>query len=495
MRRFHLPGELARAARRAVIALAATAATAAAQSPDRGTRPPLGPVPDVDLPDARRATLDNGLKLVTVPKHGVPLVQVNIQVHAGHVLDPGDRPGLASLTADMMDEGAAGRSALEIADAFEQLGARFSIGARRHTTDVSLRVPVGRLDAALALAADVLLRPDFPAEELERKRAERLTALIRRHDEPNAIANVLFGRVLFGADHPYGRDGAGDERSLRAMTVEDLRAFHDARFVPSNATVIVAGDIDPEDARNRIGTAFGAWSGDPAPAPVLSAPPQVRGRTVYLVDKPGSVQSVIAIGRIGVARDHPDYYALEVMNTILGGSFTSRLNQNLREDKGYTYGARSSFDFGLVPGAFRAGAAVQTQSTGPALAEFMKELEGMRTDIPEEEVHRARNNLAMGFIQGFQSVAQVAGQVGEVVEYGLPDGWLDEYVDRVLAVESEDVRRVAREYVDPANLVIVVVGDRSSVEAPIRALDLGQVHVLSVTDVLGAVPSMDRPEG
>jgi zinc protease len=216
---------------------------------------------------------------------------------------------------------------------------------------------------------------------------------------------------------------------------------------------------------------------------------------VYLVDKPGSVQSVIAIGRIGVARGDPDYYALEVMNTILGGSFTSRLNQNLREDKGYTYGARSSFDFGLVPGAFRAGAAVQTQSTGPALAEFIKELEGMRSDIPDEEVHRARNNLAMGFLQDFQSVAQVAGQVGELVEYDLPDGWLEAYVGRVLAVEGDDVRRVAREHIDPANLVIVVVGDRGRVEAQIRALDLGEVHVLTVTDVLGAVPDMDRPSG
>jgi zinc protease len=464
----------------------------AAQAPDRSARPALGPVPTLDLPEPTRFTLANGLDVVVLEKRDVPLVQFTLQLRAGAVRDPADQVGLAALTADMIDEGAAGRSALELAGAFEMLGARFGAGAGTHTANVTLRVPVERLSDALALAADVVRRPDFPEAELERLRAERLTALIRRHDEPNAIAGVLFDETLFGETHPYGR--AADEADVRAATIADVRAFHERYYRPDNATVFVVGAVEPAAARRAVEAAFGDWQRGAA-ASVVEIPEaqQVSGRTIYLVDKPGAVQSVIAIGRIGVARSNPDVYALEVLNTILGGSFTSRLNQNLREDKGYTYGAGSSFDFGLAPGAFSAQASVQTQSTGPALAEFMKELARIREPIPQDEVDRARNYLAMGFIQGFQSTGQIAAQLADVTEYRLPADYLDRYVERVLAVTKADVERVAQKYVDPANVAIVVVGDRAQVEQQIRALGLGELRVLQVTDVLGPVPVVGRP--
>ncbi len=460
---------------------------AVAQEPVR-SRPPLGPVPELDFPAPKRVTLPNGLRLVVVEKHNVPLVQVNVLIGAGSVYEDDARLGLASLVADLLDEGAAGRSALEIADAFESLGARFSSDADLHTAQISLRVPVGRLDGALGLAADVIQRPDFAAAELERKRAERITALIRSHDEPNAIASVLFEQVLFGSAHAYGRSSLGTEQTLSAIDAESVRAFHRRLYRPNNATVVVVGAIDTESALIAVQSAFGRWERADVPTVSLPAAPVRSARTVYLVDKPGAAQSVIAVGSVAVPRATPDYAVLEVLNTVLGGSFTSRLNQNLREEKGYTYGASSDFDYRLFPGPFRAGAAVQTDATAPALREFMRELEAIRAPIPEDELSRARNFLAMRYPAGFQSVAAVAARVGELVEYELPDDTFDRYVGDVLGVSAAAALGAARKYVRPDDVAIVVVGDRARVEAGIRELGLGEVRVLSVEDVLGPVP-------
>jgi len=468
------------------------AAPVQAQKPDRSHRPAVGEAPDVRLPAVQQFTLDNGLRVLLMEKHDVPLVQLNLVVNAGSTRDDPALPGVASMTAAMLDEGAAGRSALEIADEFEMLGARFGVGAGTHTASMSLRAPTQQLPAALALAADVLLRPDFPEQELERLRKERLTSLIRRYDEPNAIASVLFSETLFGRDHPYGRPGIGTDASLRAMSVADLRAFHAQWYRPNNATAIVVGDIDRAGAESLLRNAFADWErGDVAADQVPSAT-QVSGRTIYIVDKPGAAQSVVQLGRIGVPRSSRDYYALEVMNVILGGSFTSRLNQNLREDKGYSYGASSGFQYMPAPGPWFAGAAVQTASTGPAIAEFMKELRGMHQPIPADEVDRARNFLAMRYPAGFQSVAGIAGRLSDLVQYGLPGDYFNRYVANILAVTNEDVERVAKQYIDPENVAIFVVGDRAVIEKQISDLGLGEVRFLEVTDVLGPMPVLNQ---
>jgi zinc protease len=480
----------------AIVALVAAAcapppaaAPAPASLPDRTERPGVGPVPELRLPEVEHFRLVNGLEVVLMERHDVPLVQMNLLVRAGSVDDPAGREGLATLAADMVSDGAAGRSALEIADAFEQLGARFFSTASEHATTLGLRAQTARLPEALTVLADVVLRPDFPAEELERRRTQRITGLIRRHDEPAAIAGDLLVQRLYGDAHPYGRLAGGSEGSLRAMERADLEAFHRRYYRPGNATLVVVGALQREEARRLLQAAFGGWDAGETPArQQLPAPGQVQGRTVYLVDNPGAAQSVIQIGRIGVPRSTEDYFALEVMNTILGGSFTSRLNQNLREDKGYTYGARSAFDYRPEPGPFAASAAVQTDVTGPALREFMVELRRISEPIPPEEVALARNFLAMRYPAGFQSVSGTAGRLVDMVLYDLPEDYLERYTEQVLSVTAEDVARVAREYIDPASLAIVVVGDRSVVEEQIRAEDLGPVTLLEVTDVLGAVP-------
>jgi predicted Zn-dependent peptidase len=298
----------------------------------------------------------------------------------------------------------------------------------------------------------------------------------------------LFDQTIFGADHPYGRTAIGTEATLNAFTTEDLRSFHQQLYTPGNTTFVIAGDIDRATAETLIRSAFGEWAGASVAAHPSSAPAQVSGRTIHLVDKPGAAQSIISIGRVGPARATPDYYALEVMNTILGGSFTSRLNQNLREDKGYTYGARSSFDFGVGTGSFAAGAAVQTDATGPALAEFMNELRAIREPIPDHEIELARSFLAMRYPARFQSVSGIAGAVADLVQYGLSVDLLADYTGRVLSVSATDVNRVANEYLDPDSIAIIVVGDRRIIEPQIRSLALGPIRILEVTDVLGPVP-------
>lgn len=454
---------------------------------DRSAPPLLGPPPSLELPPIQRFRLANGLEVLLLEKHQVPIVQVNLVVRSGSVSDPTDRTGLAGFVAEMLDEGAGERDALELADAIAFLGAELESWSAFHAMGLDLSVPVRRLEEALGLMADVALRPRFAAEELERLRIEKLTGLLQSRDEPREIAAVLFGRTLFGAGHPYGE--SEDEAGLRAISVADLQAFHRAHYRPGNASLIVVGDVTAAAARPLLEASFGGFQGAAPETPEVETADQVEGRTIYLVDKPGAAQSEIRIGRIGAARQSPDYFSLVVMNTVLGGSFTSRLNSNLREDKGYTYGAFSRFDFQKGPGAFVAQAAVQTEATAESIAEFMKELTAI-SQISDEELERARNYVALRFPRAFQTASGIADQLTELVLHDLPDDYFNRYVERVLAVTREDAQRVARRYVDPRRVALVVVGDRQTIAEGIEAMELGPVRHLSVEDVLGQAPEL-----
>ena len=480
MRRKHFIGVL-------ILALSVPVSLAG-QVPDRSAPPELGPPPSLTLPPIHRFELSNGAQVVLLEKHNVPVVQVNLVVKTGYTSDPGDMTGLASMTADMMDEGAAGLDALQLADVIDFLGARLSVRAGGHQSTVALRTPASRLEPARDVMGDVVLRPDFPAAELERKRLERLTALVQARDEARIIASVMFDRTLYGTEHPYGKTSTGDERSIRAVQVDDLQRFHDTYFRPNNAFFVVVGDITVDAMKPKLEALFGSWQPGNIPSSSWPQADQVETTEIFLVDRPGAAQSEIRIGRIGVPRLTDDYYSLVVANTILGGSFTSRLNSNLREEHGYTYGARSFFDFSQFAGPFQAGAAVQTAVTDAALTEFMKELNGILEPVPEEELTRAKNFVALRFPSRFQTVAGIAGRLTEVELYDLPDGYFNEYVQRILAVTKDDVQRVAREYIVPSELAIIVVGDREVIEEGVRALGLGPVHNLTIEDVLGPAP-------
>lgn len=451
-------------------------------------RPALAEAPRFVPPAVERHQLSNGLPVLFVEKPGVPLAQINLLVRTGSANDPAGQDGVASLAADMMDEGADSLDALELADAIDFLGIDLGVGAGLHSLQVQLHTPVSKLDRALALMADVALRPTFPEADLERVRTSRLTALEQRRDEPRSIASVLLARTLYGDGHPYGHLGAGEPASVGALTRGDLVAFHEAAVRPGNAALVVVGALDWESVGPRLEAAFGAgvWPDNGAPRrAAVPDPDQVGARTVYLVDKPGAAQSVVRIARIGAARSTDDYYALEVLNTILGGSFTSRLNQNLRERNGYTYGARSSFDYRPVAGPFIAYADVQTAVTAPALTEFFSELTGIHAPVEAAEVAKARNYVALSFPSPFATVAGTAAMVGDLYLSDLPPDTYAAYTERIQAVTAEDLARVAERYVDPEHVAVIVVGDRETIEADIRALNLGEVVTLTIDDVLG----------
>lgn len=471
--------------------IALTTSLLFAQSPDRSAPPKLGPPASLQLPQIHHFKLSNGLPVVLMEKSQVPLVQIDLMIRAGSAMESADKTGLASLTADMLDKGAGSRDALQLADAVDFLGANLSAGAGQHTSVVSLNTPLSRLDSALALFADVALRPTFPNAELERLRKERLTTLLQWHDRPSSIASVLFNRTLFSDNHPYGRPSLGNEKSLRALTTADMKEFHYRYFSANNAALIVVGAVTVATLQSKLEASFGSWKHVLVQERTWPGIKQIEKRQIYLADKPGAAQTEIRIGRIGVPRKTEDYFAITVMNTILGGSFTSRLNQNLREQHGYSYGAGSSFSFRPLPGPFVASAAVQTDVTDMALMEFMKELNRILESVSDDELARGKNYVALGYPSEFQSVGQIAGNLQELVTYDLPDDYFNNYMSLILAVTKEDVQRVAKKYIDPEKVAIILVGDRTKIEKGVRALNLGTMQLLTIEQVLGKAPKLE----
>jgi predicted Zn-dependent peptidase len=453
---------------------------------DRSRPPELGPAPKLDLPAIQKRALSNGLPVWIVETHEVPLVQVNLVVLAGSGDDPADKFGVASLAAAMLDEGAGARSALEIADAIEFLGATLSTTSSFDASAVRLNVPVARLADGLPVMADVVLRPTFPEAELNRLRQERITALLQAKDEPESIAPMAFARLVFGPAHRYGTGAVGTEATLKAFTAADLRAFHSAFYQPANSTLVVVGDITANEVVAQLERHFGGWKGGAPPmrGVVPDAPQPARGEIV-IVDVPGAEQSQIRIGWVGVSRSTPDYFVLQVLNTILGGSFTSRLNQNLREEHGYSYGAGSRFDMRLAPGPFFAAAGVQSDKTADALREFFNELNGMLKPVSAEELAKAKNYVALGFPSEFESTGDLSARIEELVVYRLADDYFEQYVPRIQAVTAADVQKAAARYIQPSRFVVVVVGDRQSIEPGIQALKLAPVRAMSVDEALG----------
>ncbi len=459
----------------------------AAQAPDRSRPPALAPPPQLDLPSIQKRTLSNGLAVWLVESHEVPVVQVNLVVRAGAGDDPAAKFGTASLAAAMLDEGAGTRSALEIADAVEFLGAMLSTTSSYDASAVRLNVPVQRLQEALPLLADVMLRPTFPEMELERLRQERLTSLLQARDDASSIAAMAFARIVFGPMHRYGTGVIGTEATLKALSAGDLKAFHAGYYHPSNATLVVVGDVTADAVLPELEKHFGAWkpaAPPPRRAPLPAAPQLARGQ-IYIVDKPDAEQSQIRIGWVGVPRSTSDYFPLLVLNTVLGGSFTSRLNQNLREEHGYAYGASSAFDMRLSAGPFVAAAGVQTDKTAEALREFFKELTAIASPIGADELAKARNYIALGFPSEFESSSDLSRRLEELIVYQLPDDYFERYIAHVQAVSADDVRKAAATYIQPSRFGSVVVGDRNTIEAVIRALNLGPVRVMSVEEALG----------
>src|SRR5882672_6124628 len=445
---------------------------------DRTKAPVLPPPPALKLPAVRTATLPNGLVLSVVEIHKVPVVDVSLILDAGAVRDPGSLPGLATFTATMLQQGAGRRSALDIADETAFLGAQLSSNAGFDVATVALHVPKRRLAAGLDLLSDVVLRPTFSDSEVTRQRELRRTQLLQQRDEPVQVANVAFPAIVYGAAHPYGRPLAGNDSSVAGLSRARVTAFYGTFYRPNAARLLVVGDVRLDQARRLVTARFGKWTrGAVSAATTLATPaPAGAARTFYLIDKPGAAQSVVRIGHVGPARDTPDYFALQVLNTILGGAFTSRLNQNLRETHGYTYGAGSAFALRRGGGPFVAQASVVTAKTDSSLIEFLKELRRIRDEtVAPPELEKAKQYIILGLPGDFETTAGAAFRFRDLLVYGLPLDYYAGYIDRINAVTAADVQRVAQRYIDPDRFDIVIVGDRSQIEAGIKALNEGPI--------------------
>lgn len=461
-----------------------------AQTPDRSKPPVLGLPAALNLPQIKHLKLSNGIPVIYMKKSQVPLVQINVLVKVGSVYDPVNQAGLASLTADMLDEGTVKYGPLELADKISFLGARISTSADFHTTRINLHTPKSKIDSALALLTDIVLNPSFPEKELERLRREKLTTLMQWHDNPMVIASILFNNVVYGKDHPYGRIAMGNEAFLRNIKTSDIKNFYTANFKASNAAIIVVGDVEEKEITNKLEKVFGKWSKGKSSEIKFPDTKQADNLKLYIADKPGSPQSVIYIGHVGVQRKTEDYFSLVILNNILGGSFASRLNQNLRETHGYTYGAHSNFAFRSFPGPFVAYASVQTEVTDSALIEFMKELKNISQPVSDGELDRAKSYISLQFPYEFETVENIAGMLDDLIIYNLPDNYFNNYVNNIMSITKDDVERVSKKYINPGAFSIVIVGDKQKIAENVKKLGLADITFMSIDDVLGKVPEI-----
>jgi len=429
---------------------------------DRSRAPALGPPPEPRLPEIRREGLANGLGLVLVPARRVPVVVLEMIVGAGSAHDGHGRAGLADLTVHLLPEGAADMSVLEIADRLAGIGATLDVGATYDVARVRVTVLRAHVAEALRLLADLLVRATFPPDELERLRAEREVDLLRSTDDPAVVANRAFAAELYGA-HPYGAPEEGTIPSVRALRREAFLQLYDAAYRPRNAVLVAVGDLDIGGFRGAAEEAFGRWTQGTPPTVDIS-PPDRPKRGIVLVDRPGSAQSEIRIGHVGVPYAHLDAIPLRVLNHLVGGAFHSRINLNLRERRGWTYGVRSKFEFRRGAGPFVLGTSVANDVTRPAIEEIRSELRKVvEGPIAEEERALAVNSLTLGLPLEFQTPGQIADRVREIVVYNLPDRWWDTVVDRYRSVTVEDLEFAARTHIRPRELLTVVVGDSSAI--------------------------------
>jgi predicted Zn-dependent peptidase len=449
---------------------------------DRSKIPPPGKAPVLRVPAWTKATLPNGALLIVSEKHDLPLVSFSLNMLGGaEQYEPEGRRGLASITASMMSEGTTTRSGEALSNALQTLGTAVGVFVGGDSGSMSFVSTAAKFPATVDILADMLLHPTFPADALERLRAQRLVALTQNRAQPGAIALRVFPKIVYGTAHPFGI--LATEESYKAITRDDVVAFHKQYFQPGRAVIVVTGDVTPASARSVVEKALAAWpAGGDKPTYSYPALPAKQPTTIYLVDKPGAAQSTFAIGNPGPPRSTPDYYALQVMNTMLGGLFQSRLNANIREEKGLSYGVNSSFAYGHGPGAFRAGGDIVSAKSDVALVEFMKELRGITGPRPvtDDELTTARNALIQRLPGTFASVAGIGSAIASLWTQGLPEDYYQQYGKAVAAVTKDDVVRVAKQYIDLDHLAIVIVGDRKTIEGPLKATNVAPIVPLDI---------------
>jgi zinc protease len=482
-KRVHGTRYTVRGARLAACVIAMSPVFLSAQSKlDRTKQPAAAASPTTRIPTWTKSKLANGAELVVSVKRNLPLVSFTIGFVGGATsYEPAAKAGLASFTAQMLSEGTTSKTAEQFSDAQQMLGISVNANIGAETGTIGFTALKDRLDAAIALAADMMLNPRLPADALERIRGRTVVNIKQGRDQPNTIAVNVFNKVTYGDDHPYGRTMT--EQSVAAITRDDIVAFHKNYYQPGRAVISVAGDVDPVAVKASIEKALAAWApGGSRPDFKYPDPPAARPRAIYLVDKQAAVQSVFRLGMAGPNRYTPDYYALEVMNMILGGLFQSRLNHEIREEKGFSYGVGSAFAYGRGPGSFRASGGIITEKSDSALILFMKHLAGAQGAIPftDDEIKQGKDALVQSLPETFASVNGVRSAVSGVYLNDLGEKYYNEYAAKVNGVTREDLVRVAKKYIDLEKLNLVIIGDRAKIEESLRKTGIAPIVRLDV---------------
>ena len=464
--------------------------TTVASSVDRKVMPPLGTPPDAPLPAVERRTLSNGLKVVLSHRTAIPMVRMALLLDAGFAADKAGAPGISSMTMRMLDQGTTTRSALQIGDALASLGASLNAGAGLDVATVSLSVLKDKLDPALGIYADVILHPSFPASDFARVKQSTLARIQQEKVQPTSLALRVMPALLYGPGHAYSQPltGSGTEESVRAMTRDDLARFAESWFKPNHATLVVVGDITMQELAPKLESAFKGWKPGDIPATNIATVPGPSRSEVYILDRPGAEQSIIFAGSLVAPTNNPEELAFQTFNDAFGGSFSSRINMNLREDKHWSYGVFSFAQDARGQRPWIIYAPVQTDKTKESLAELVKELHDVASTRPlsDSEVQGAKDRETLTLAGRWETGSAVSGALQEMATYGLPDDYYQTYASHIRALSASDIGKAVSDFVKPDHEVWVVVGDRAKIEAGIRALGLGEVSFL---DANGKVES------
>jgi zinc protease len=454
----------------------------AASGADRSKLPEAGAPPEAKFPSLERDTLSNGLTIVLARRTSIPQVELDLLLDAGFASDQFALPGTASLAMSMLDEGTATRSALQISDRLADLGATLGTASRLDVSSVSMQALTAQLDPSLELYADVILHPAFRQADLERLRKQRIAQIQREKADPVGMALRVFPRVVFGEGHAYANPwtGTGTEASAAKITRADIVKFHQTWFKPNHATLIVTGATTMAEIRPKLERLFASWKPGDVPRKNIAPVASPAATSVYLLDRPGSLQTVLIAGDIAPPKANPDEPAIETMSAVLGSDFGSRINMNLREAKHWSYGAFSFIRDARGPRPFIAYAPVQTDKTKESIVELQRELRGILGERPitPDELKRAQASLTLTLPGSWETMGAVAGSIGDIVAFGLDDRYFDTYADRVRAQTVATVTAAAAKVVQPDHMVWVVVGDRARIEASIKELNLGEIHLV-----------------
>ena len=451
---------------------------------DRRQPPVAGPVKAFEFPPFLHQRLSNGLEVYVARVDRVPLVDLEILSRAGSLFDPEGKPGLASLHGDLLDEGTVRRSGTEIAIQVEGLGGSLGSGAGWNGAYAEAGLLSRHLDAGLDLLTDIVRHANFPQHEIDRLRQRRVTDLLRRRDQPTALVDRQMAKALYG-DGVYGHAASGEPETLDRLDRDAFVRFNQRHMRAAGSTFLAVGDLDPEDMLRRVESCFGDWpAGEPSPLPPFATRP-LDGVEVYIVDRPEATQTQLQLGHVGVPRSHGDFSRLVLLNSIFGGKFTSRINLNLREERGFTYGAQSTFERRLGPGAFFIRTAVANEVSGRAVEELLKEMRRIREEaVTQEELDDARSYMTGYFASSMQTVGDLLKRLENLAMFELPDDYYDRYSEILESIDRQTLLQAAQQHLKPHEMVIIAAGPAEQLRPQLEAF--GRVQVVTPDDVMGS---------